>query len=107
MLLIKLGDHTLELYSEGYQPERRHVSVKTGGEVQRLTVLFTTPVHRTDSASSRPAARRGWFRNPWLWSAVGVVVAGAATGTALALTGNDSKTASAQGGSTAVVLRSP
>lgn len=47
--------------------------------------------------------KRAWYKSPWLWGAVGVAVAGGATGVLLMGKGG----ASADDGSTAVTLRGP
>lgn len=107
VLLVNLGEHTLELYTAGYVPEHRRLSVKSGGDFQHLTILFSkpTPVATLEKrADSRP---RRWYENRWLWGAVGVVAAGAATGTAIALSKDDSKVRPVDGGSSQSVLGSP
>jgi hypothetical protein len=60
------------------------------------------------TTTTQPAQResRSIVKNPWLWVGIGVVVAGAAAGTAVALTREDG-TASASGGSSGAVLKGP
>jgi hypothetical protein len=79
-LLLEVGDHTLEFRAAGFAPELRRIAVH-GGDDRRLTVILAPKV------SDKPVGeQRAWYRNPWLWAGVGVVVAGAAVGTGIALT---------------------
>lgn len=81
-LLLQVGDHLLELHGSGYQPERLRVRVD-GGEVKTLSVRFMRPLEAPPAPETKND--RALRKNPWLWTAVGLVVAGAATGTAVAL----------------------
>jgi hypothetical protein len=96
-VLLDVGDHVLEFRAEGYATERREVSVR-GGQGQELTVtlaaLVPQAVPAAEPTQAPPAApleaprseRTPVYKRWWLWTVVGVVVAGAAVGTALALT---------------------
>ncbi len=95
-LTLDPGQHQLELFAAGYEPERRTVNV-AGGSTQTLTVVF---MH---GAPSRDAPRR-LVRNPWLWTALGAVVAGAAVGTYFALRDPGAKTEAPWGGSAGLSL---
>ncbi len=106
VLLVKVGEHVIELSAQGYQPERRRISVKTGGEQRTLSIVFAKPVEREQPAEHAAPARR-WYKSPWLWTAVAVAAAGGATGTALGLHNRDPGTAPANGGSSNTVLGSP
>lgn len=97
-LLLDVGDHVLEFQAPGLLPQKRPLKV-TGGEERTLRVVL-----RQDEP--RAAARRPWFKSPWLWVAAGVVVAGAATGSALALRPSD-RLASPEGGTSEVSLQGP
>jgi tetratricopeptide (TPR) repeat protein len=107
ILRLDPGKHELELYSKsGYTSEKRTLNVR-GGERQTLTVLFTQleareprvaqPIERADQG-------RSWARRPWLWSAVGLAVAGAVVGTVFAVRGSDVETAEPSGGSSGYVF---
>lgn len=97
-LRLTVGEHALEAHAESYLPERRTVWV-VGGEEQTLQLVLA-PVSlasgplRSDrqhpGTTPAQAERRVWYRNPWFWVSTGMVlVAGAATATALALTRED------------------
>jgi tetratricopeptide (TPR) repeat protein len=80
---LSAGPHLIEAEAVGYLPEKRQLQVR-GGERQLLTVLFSRTEHATEHAVTRP-----WVRSPWRWSAVGAVVVGAVTATALAVRRGD------------------
>lgn len=88
-IVLRVGEHTLELHAPGFAPEKRHLSF-SGGEQQALHIVFSRPTHQveTDPQRARQMStdQRHWAKRPWLWTAVGVVVVGAAAGTAVALT---------------------
>jgi hypothetical protein len=98
-LVLEVGDHVLECSATGYVSERRAFQIH-GGRAEELVVRLASvqlaaganksalgpvsppaPLGREDSLSATPVYKR-W----WLWTIVGVVVAGAAAGTAIALT---------------------
>lgn len=81
-LLLQVGDHTLEVHAPGFVASKRELSVQ-GGEDTNLTILLTPAHEDVAVASSEP---RRWYKSPWLWASVGVVVAGAAAGAGYALT---------------------
>jgi tetratricopeptide (TPR) repeat protein len=94
-LMLDIGDHILELKADGYISERRTIKVQ-GGETEVLRVRLIAVAAATSRApgDDTPSERRPVYKSPWLWIAVGVVVAGAAAGTAIALTRkNDEHTA--------------
>jgi hypothetical protein len=105
-LLLQVGDHNLEFRAPGRLAETRRLKIK-GGEEETLKVVLPPAME----ASTPPRAeRKPMIKNPWLWTAVGVVVAGAAAGTAIALTRGDPNTQIAEpyaGNAGAAVLRSP
>jgi len=85
-LVLDVGDHTIEFRAPGYLPERRRLRVN-GGESRDMTVVLTL---RIDVATSEPShAKRPLYKSPWLWTGVGLVVAGSATAMALALAPRD------------------
>jgi len=98
VLLLAVGDHTLEFRALNCQTEKRNIKV-TGGEQRTLQVSLR------DEATLREGRR--WYKNPWLWTAAGVVVAGAATGIAIATARPDSELARPQGGTTGISLAGP
>jgi tetratricopeptide (TPR) repeat protein len=88
LLRLDVGSHSLELQADGYIAVKRDVTVR-GGKTETLTIKLakigesaanggTTNVDRSETT---PAYKR-W----WVWTIVGVVVAGAAAGAAVALT---------------------
>lgn len=106
-LMLQVGDHDLEFRAPGRLAEKRRLRIN-GGEEETLRVVLP-PVTTTPEASRRSEGRP-LLRNPWLWTAVGVVIAGAAAGTAIALTGDRTRTRSAEpysGNAGAAVLRTP
>jgi len=104
---LRVGEHELEVEAEGYELERRTLSV-SGGAPLRVEVVLNPlsltapePLHAAD----RGEQRRAWYKSPWLWSAVALVAAGAAT-TAVLLTRPDER-AESYGGSAQVKLTGP
>ncbi len=101
-LLLELGDHLLEFQAAGYRPAERVLKVR-GGEQLSLHILMrpegsdaapqdqTRPaIDLTASAQQRQAdddPRRPLYKNPWLWTGIGMVVAGAALGLGFGLRG--------------------
>jgi hypothetical protein len=104
-LVLKVGDHLIEAHLPNYVPEKRHVSVH-GGEVERLTIVFSRPVAPSASAAPRESQHR-WYKSPWLWGAVGAVAAGAVVGTVVATHGDSTSSEKPYGGSTSTVLSGP
>lgn len=115
MLTLPVGDHALVFVSADGFVQRRMAHVRGGEhETLQLTRAPTTvelpaglhepvvwdlsaqaravdvaaPTAKRDvtSATSEPRRDKPLYKRAWLWSAVGVVVAGAATGLALGLT---------------------
>ena len=91
-LVLRVGDHVIELSLSGYAAERRRVSLK-GGEEHTLRVEFSklgeesAASHTARPASVIPPETKRWYRSPWLWGTLGAVVAGSAVATAFALSG--------------------
>jgi hypothetical protein len=94
---LDVGDHVLELRAEGYATERREITVH-GGQTEHLDVQLASlatsarsettpaPIPAQAPADAAPSERVPVYKRWWLWTIVGVVVAGAAAGTAVALT---------------------
>lgn len=101
-LLLQVGDYTLSLEAPGFAPETRKLSVQ-GGEQQTLTVIFA---HRLADTTPTKSEKR-WYKSPWLWGTVGVVVVGAAAAGAGVALARDDKSADAYGGNANTVLKGP
>jgi tetratricopeptide (TPR) repeat protein len=103
VLVLEVGDHVLDFQATGHLATRRNLTIQ-GGEHEtlqvRLASLAAADAEVTKQAPT-PATpptdkptRRPVYKNPWLWTALGLVVAGAAAGTAVALTSGDTTTKS-------------
>ena len=109
LLVLPVGEHSLEADADGHRPLRRSLQV-VGGEQESLDlVLLPTPVaaapveHRPDTPA--PAATPV-YKKWWLWTTIGVVVAaGVATGLVLGMRKSDD--AEVTGGNTGTVLTLP
>jgi hypothetical protein len=87
-LLLDVGDHFISVKAANFSEARRALSV-FGGEVSTLRVELT-PV-------DRQAKRGPLYKKWWLWTAVGLVVAGAATGITVGLMKNRDQQAPIEG----------
>jgi hypothetical protein len=103
LLLLAVGDHTLSISAPGFVSQTRHMRIQ-GGEHETLTVLLTPAPATEEKAPARTTS--AWYKSPWLWGSLGVLVAGAAAGASVALT-RDDPTASSYGGSSGTVLKGP
>lgn len=75
-LLLGLGEHVVSAEAQGYRPERKNLRVR-GGEVLHIDLKLSESA--VDVASERrPDQPRRLVKSPWLWTAVGAVVVGAA-----------------------------
>jgi len=98
-LLLEVGEHTLEFRAEGYAPETRSLYVK-GREIEtwsvvlnKLAAVVVAPVvpapaevaERAEQPSEGPRyidqqgsedrpSKQPVYKNPWLWTGVGVAV---------------------------------
>jgi hypothetical protein len=97
-LLLDVGDHTLDLRAEGYIPERRVLKVR-GGELESLRIVLAKPAAAPAPVIALAPApmplrdeptKRPLYKNPWLWTGVGVAVAAVAVGLAVGLSGGSS-----------------
>lgn len=112
-LILDMGEHVVEASATSYVTARQVVRL-TGGENESLRVALTvlppessasepaTPLTGADSSSRRPV-----YKNPWLWTTLGVVLAGAAVGLGFALREPVHHSEEAYGGNTGVVFQSP
>jgi hypothetical protein len=104
-LVLGVGDYELEFRAPDRASEKRRLKV-TGGEAETLHVVLA-PVPKRQ-AGSEPKQARPLRRNPWLWGALTVVAAGAAAGTAMALTAEERRgDPQYYGGSTGQTLSGP
>jgi tetratricopeptide (TPR) repeat protein len=87
-LVLAVGEHAIEFSAPGRMTDKRTLTIQ-GGEQETLRVKLAavsseraaTSGKNEDTAPGRPV-----YKSPWLWTALGVVVVGAAVGTALVLT---------------------
>jgi len=106
-LVLKVGDHVLEFRAPGYTSEKRELKVN-GGEEKALNIVLPKQVDlSTNTQASEPAETSRWYKSPWLWTGVAIVVAGVAVGTAFAVKGDGSSDADPYGGGSGVVLNGP
>lgn len=106
-LLIAMGEHSLECKAAGHLQKQQRLSIK-GGEIGDLSFELVPVTEPTGAAaSSAGGSARAWYKNGWLWAAVGIVVVGAAAGgTSYALL-RDDKSPKPIGGTTSTVLAGP
>jgi tetratricopeptide (TPR) repeat protein len=105
VLVLEVGDHVLEFRAPGRIGEKRELKIQ-GGEQDTLRVVLPA----LEAQSRQEKAKRPLYKSPWLWTAVGVVVAGAAAGTAVALGGGGTTTKTEEpytGNGGAAVLAAP
>jgi tetratricopeptide (TPR) repeat protein len=102
-LTLDPGVHALSVRSPGRKPLDTDVRLEPG-EDRTLTLALTPEVKvHEDAREARPL-----YKNPWLWSGVGVVVVGVVTGLAVGLSGRDTtRPEPAFGGDTGAVLTGP
>ncbi|MEY4511992.1 MAG: hypothetical protein RLZZ450_4114 [Pseudomonadota bacterium] len=111
-LLLAVGDHSLEIAASGFVPQRRALHA-LGGDAQQVSVVLLPEVAALPAAPL-PVARerddraRPLWKNPWLWTGVGVLVVGAAvTGGVLAARRGADGGEAPYGGSANVSLEAP
>lgn len=111
-LLLQVGNHELEFQAQGRQPEKRLLKIK-GGEQQTLHISLAPDIapttHNVAQDGAARTEKRSLAKNPWLWTAVGIVVVGAAVGTAAGLGAFDKQVQAEpySGNSNAAVMRLP
>jgi tetratricopeptide (TPR) repeat protein len=84
VLLLQAGEHTLEARAENYRTQRRKLDIK-GGEELSLRISLERDLFEPVAAAQTPADSTPLYASPWLWTGVGVVLAGAATALIFAL----------------------
>lgn len=116
-LLLRVGEHTLVIRAAGFVPETRQLNVK-GGEDKTVTIILERrnvlerrdlerkDLERRDAPASKPQ-ERAWYKNAWLWTAVGVAAAGAAAAAGVMLSRDDGKRADVYGGTLNAVGTGP
>ncbi|MFT3927711.1 MAG: hypothetical protein QM778_34605 [Myxococcales bacterium] len=86
--LFDIGEHQVEASMPGRQSVTRTLTL-IGGETKELALVLpeppppVAPTAPTLALAATPApvkSERRAYKNPWLWTAVGVVIAGAAVG---------------------------
>jgi hypothetical protein len=84
----------------GYRSELRSIRIEPGaGQILKVSLVARAePSSRADSVPKK----KSWLRNPWLWTAVGVVIAGAVTAAVVVTSSSDPDY---EGGSTGRVVR--
>jgi tetratricopeptide (TPR) repeat protein len=90
-LVLGVGEHELEFRASGRMTDKRTLKVQ-GGEHETLRVQLAAVSSNPGAISSKSedvAPGRPVYKSPWLWTAIGVVVVGAATATAVLLTRNN------------------
>jgi tetratricopeptide (TPR) repeat protein len=105
-LVLAVGEYALEFRAPGRISDKRTLKVQ-GGENEVLRVQLAKVSENRAASGQREdvAPGRPVYKNPWLWTAIGVVVAGAAVGTAIALTRDPAtKTTDPDVGTSGVVL---
>jgi hypothetical protein len=115
-LVVKVGDHVLEFRAPGRLAEKRALKV-SGGEERSLHVVLPVPEapSRSDKGGNTAPQPTGTtrvekkplYKKPWLWVVLGVVVAGAAAGTAIALARNQDHGSAMTDGSNPPTLMPP
>lgn len=98
-LVLPVGEHSLEFKAPGRITDKRTLQVQ-GGEHESLRVRLMVlkpeaDPQLADKQDSREKTRRPVYKSPWLWTALGVVVVGAAAATAIILT-RDTETHTAE-----------
>jgi tetratricopeptide (TPR) repeat protein len=98
-LILEVGDHVVEVQASGYLSERRSLSI-VGGEKLKVSVVMRqaeTAPSAAETAQAAPLAPgpleqddrdakpRRWYKSPWLWVSVSVVVVAAGVTTGLLL----------------------
>jgi hypothetical protein len=111
LLTLMAGDYEMKVSAPGYSDEQRALHVAAGQEStvrvelpKQIEVLQPVP---PVAAGPAPEKHDSVLASPWLWAAVGAVVAGAAVGLGFALSSGDAGPVKPSGGSTGIVLDGP
>jgi tetratricopeptide (TPR) repeat protein len=103
-LWLSMGEHTLELSASGYLSEKHKLNIK-GGEDKKLNIALARAdgMAGVQTKKDGPVSERRWYKSPWLWASLGVVVVGAGVTAAVLLTRDQGP--SRDGGSTGRILQ--
>ncbi|MCC7536438.1 MAG: PEGA domain-containing protein [Deltaproteobacteria bacterium] len=88
-MVLEPGEHDVVVSREGYAVERRELRLARGSRETLTVRLRRAPdssrisVSGTSSRPDTPAGGSSVLESPWLWTALGVVVVGAAAGIVL------------------------
>ena len=92
VLLLQVGEHSLEVQAPGRIPHKRTLQVR-GGEHALLRVtldsLGPSAALHTDTRPTETSAPTPVYKKWWLWTTVAVVAVAGATTAALLLTRDD------------------
>lgn len=103
---INPGHHVLALQAPGRAPLETQLALEPGE--QRVLSLALAPEAKPVAKADDSRGGRPLYKNPWLWTGVGVVVVGAVTGLAVGLTRDpEERVLPAVGGDTGAVLTGP
>lgn len=94
LVILQAGEHTLEARAERYRTERRRLDIK-GGEELTLRISLERELFKPAPAAQATSDSAPLYASPWLWTGVGVVLAGAATALIFALKPADTVEAAA------------
>lgn len=86
VLFVIPGPHTLEITKPGYDPARHQIAAGAGRVLELKVEL--DPIAQPKESSSN---RRRWYKNPWFWTTLGVVVVAGSVVGGLALSGRVDK----------------
>jgi hypothetical protein len=102
--IVAVGEHSVRVTADGYQALQTRLRA-SGGEHEQLSfALVPAPAAPIEPARATESARRPWYKRAWVWTAVGVVLAGAATGIAIATTRSDDAAPAYYGGTSLIVI---
>lgn len=107
-IALRVGRHELEAQAEAYVPGRRTVEIAHGAPQVVAWKLSPLPVARAQAlgrGARDESYRRPWYKRAWVWTTIGVVVAGSATAVVLATRGP--QPSDEYNGSSNVRLRGP
>lgn len=84
LVILQAGEHTLEARAESYRSQRRRLDIR-GGEELTLRISLERELFKPAAAAQTTSDSTPLYASPWLWTGVGVVLAGVATALIFAL----------------------